>query len=149
MPGSLPSASKHTGQVSLRNHGGRNSGSVITYGDSLLGIDLEHPADKILCIGGKPLRHRVLAKSDALKQRANVGMIERQSSGEECVKDNSARPDIGRRSVIVQTLNNEQVSAGPLMAQRHGRCRPRRDKVRAEILDEEGRKRTATISGLA
>lgn len=76
------------------------------YRNSPRDVLLQHAAQKVLRHRVDVHRHVESTIANLVQQDTNVVVVERQTTGQECVKDHSTRPDIGDRTLVSLSRND-------------------------------------------
>ena len=77
-----------------------------THSDTLAWVNLEHAADKVLCIRGQLLGHVELPNLDFSEEVSDVIIVKGQATREEGKEDDAAGPDVRGRAVVRQPSDN-------------------------------------------
>ena len=75
-----------------------------TYGDAAIRVHDKHARNQVASVGGQIGRDGEAPVLDFLQQHANVFVVEWQPASKQSVEDDAARPNVGRRAVVAQTL---------------------------------------------
>jgi len=116
-----------------------------TNGDSSHGVLVEHPEEKIPGGSLDLVGHFERSDLDLLEEDSDVVVVEGKSSREKSEEDDSARPDVGRSSVVgLSLIDTKTPNLASAQAHDEGKePQEAKKKKNAKI------GRTATISGLA
>lgn len=80
-----------------------------TNGDSRDGVLVEHLEEKVSRGSLDLLRHLKRSDLDLLEEDSDIVVVEGETAGEESEEDDSARPDVGRSSVVGLALQQRRV----------------------------------------